>query len=171
MQSFITSPLLFDFFVLTLCPQFVEEQAIDRVHRLNQTVDVKIYKMTVKDTVEARILNLQERKRELANATIEGKSAATKLTMKDMLDLFRHDAETKFDDRSMDFAAKTRLLDSNSSDDRNDKENRSAASGPASVSASSSFSGQGQRASPPVMESSVKANRSVQENSVYGRRW
>jgi SNF2 family DNA or RNA helicase len=72
---------------------FVEEQAIDRVHRLNQTQDVVVYKMTVKDTVEARILDLQERKRELANATIEGKSAAAKLTLQDMLKLFRHDAE------------------------------------------------------------------------------
>jgi SNF2 family DNA or RNA helicase len=72
---------------------FVEEQAIDRVHRLNQTQDVVVYKMTVKDTVEARILDLQDRKRELANATIEGKSAAAKLTLQDMLKLFRHDAE------------------------------------------------------------------------------
>ncbi len=72
---------------------FVEEQAIDRVHRLNQTQDVIVYKMTIKDTVEARILDLQNRKRELANATIEGKSAAAKLTMDDMLDLFRHDKE------------------------------------------------------------------------------
>ena len=72
---------------------FVEEQAIDRVHRLNQTQDVIVYKMTVKDTVEARILDLQERKRELANATVEGKTAAAKLTLQDMLKLFRHDAE------------------------------------------------------------------------------
>ncbi|KAK2836850.1 hypothetical protein FQN49_006659, partial [Arthroderma sp. PD_2] len=41
---------------------FVEEQAIDRVHRLNQTVDVKVYKLTIKGTVEERILELQERK-------------------------------------------------------------------------------------------------------------
>lgn len=72
---------------------FVEEQAIDRVHRLNQTEDVIVYKMTIKDTVEARILDLQDRKRELANATIEGKTAAAKLTMKDMLELFDHGKE------------------------------------------------------------------------------
>ena len=73
---------------------FVEEQAIDRVHRLNQTQDVVVYKMTIKDTVEARILELQEKKRELANATIEGKKGGLKLTLQDMLKLFRHDAET-----------------------------------------------------------------------------
>jgi SNF2 family DNA or RNA helicase len=72
---------------------FVEEQAIDRVHRLNQTQDVIVHKLTIKDTVESRIVELQERKRELANATIEGKQMAAKLTLQDMLKLFRHDAE------------------------------------------------------------------------------
>ncbi|KAK4945428.1 hypothetical protein LTR10_015323 [Elasticomyces elasticus] len=74
---------------------FVEEQAIDRVHRLNQTQDVKVYKLTVKDTVEERILDLQEKKRELANATIEGKKGAMKLTLQDMLKLFGRDAESE----------------------------------------------------------------------------
>lgn len=72
---------------------FVEEQAIDRVHRLNQTRDVVVYKLTVADTVEARILELQEKKRALAEAAIEGKAAAGKLNMKDILKLFRRDAE------------------------------------------------------------------------------
>nr|KAK5448698.1 hypothetical protein LTR18_001786 [Exophiala xenobiotica] len=72
---------------------FVEEQAIDRVHRLNQTVDVKVYKLTVKGTVEERILALQEKKRELANAAIEGRKGAMKLTLQDMLKLFGRDAE------------------------------------------------------------------------------
>lgn len=74
---------------------FVEEQAIDRVHRLNQTQDVIVHKITIADSVEERILDLQERKRELANATIEGGKAmgAGKLSMTEMLKLFRHDAE------------------------------------------------------------------------------
>ena len=46
------------------------------------------------DTVEARILELQESKRKLANAAIEGaKGANNKLTMKDMMKLFRREAE------------------------------------------------------------------------------
>ena len=72
---------------------FVEEQAIDRVHRLNQTQDVIVYKLTIKDTVEERIVELQEKKRELANATIEGQKGGMKLTLQDMLKLFKHDAE------------------------------------------------------------------------------
>ncbi|KAL9088072.1 MAG: hypothetical protein Q9159_003270, partial [Coniocarpon cinnabarinum] len=54
---------------------FVEEQAIDRVHRLNQTKDVTVYRLTVRDSVEARIIALQEKKRELARAAIEGGKA------------------------------------------------------------------------------------------------
>lgn len=84
----------------------MEEQAIDRVHRLNQTLDVKIYKMIVKDTVEERILDLQDRKRELANLTIEGKTAAAKLTMTDMMALFGRDAESRYAGRQGDLDLK-----------------------------------------------------------------
>ncbi|KAL4885261.1 SNF2 family N-terminal domain-containing protein [Aspergillus karnatakaensis] len=91
--------------------------AIDRVHRLNQTVDVKIYKMIIKDTVEERILDLQNRKRELANVTIEGKTAAAKLTMNDMMALFGKDAELRYtgdNQNRLDFSPqKGSLLNSN----------------------------------------------------------
>lgn len=69
---------------------FVEEQAIDRVHRLNQTVDVHVYKLTVGNSVEERIIELQDKKRELAKAAIEGGKAVAKLTMKDIMSLFGH---------------------------------------------------------------------------------
>lgn len=70
---------------------FVEEQAIDRVHRLTQTVDVIVYKLTVENTVEERILELQEKKRLLAATAIEGgaKKESLKLGLNEMLDLFR----------------------------------------------------------------------------------
>ncbi|KAI0863920.1 hypothetical protein F4860DRAFT_466340 [Xylaria cubensis] len=71
---------------------FVEEQAIDRVHRLTQTVDVIVYKLTVKNTVEERILELQEKKRLLAVAAIESgaKKESLKLGLQEMLELFKH---------------------------------------------------------------------------------
>lgn len=74
---------------------FVEEQAIDRVHRLNQTTDVIVHKLTIKGSVEERILELQERKRELAKQTIEGQKGlgAGKLTLQDMMKLFGHEGE------------------------------------------------------------------------------
>lgn len=75
--------------------QFVEEQAIDRVHRLTQKIDVIIYKLTIKDSVEERILDLQEKKRELSKQAIEGgaKGNLGKLGMKEIMQLFRRDAE------------------------------------------------------------------------------
>lgn len=82
-----------------ILPQFVEEQAIDRVHRLTQTVDVVVYKLTVRDTVEERILALQDKKRLLAMHAIEGGTKknkdSLKLSLQDLLNLFkpRHDNE------------------------------------------------------------------------------
>ena len=75
----------------------MEEQAIDRVHRLNQTVDVVVYRLTIAGTVEERIFELQEQKRALAEAAVEGKAVA-KLSMKDILNLFKHDAENQWRD-------------------------------------------------------------------------
>ncbi|KAM0723933.1 hypothetical protein Q7P37_000924 [Cladosporium fusiforme] len=96
---------------------FVEEQAIDRVHRLNQPVDVKVFRLTVRNTVEEKILALQEKKRQLAAAAIEGGKAVGKLSMQDILQLFRRDAEEVggVDEEDAAFAAKfggdSKLLD------------------------------------------------------------
>lgn len=97
---------------------FVEEQAIDRVHRLNQTVDVKVFRLTIRDSVEERILALQERKRELAAAAIEGAgNKVGKLTMQDIMTLFKHDGggigAHEQEDREMwaKFGADAKLLD------------------------------------------------------------
>ena len=45
----------------------VEEQASDRAHRIGQTKSVFVYKLIAADTVEERILELQERKAALAS--------------------------------------------------------------------------------------------------------
>lgn len=66
------------------------------MHRLNQTKDVTIYRLTIADTVEERILTLQEAKRALATAALEGGKSVAKLSMQDILALFRHDAEHKY---------------------------------------------------------------------------
>jgi hypothetical protein len=94
----------------------VEEQAIDRVHRLNQTVDVTVYRLSIHNSVEERILELQEAKRKLAEAAIEGGKAIGKLSMKDILNLFKRDAEfdSRHDGELDDHAlfTKTRVLES-----------------------------------------------------------
>ncbi len=53
----------------------VEDQATDRAHRIGQTKVVTSYKLITRDTVEEKILTLQNRKREIIQATIGGEEA------------------------------------------------------------------------------------------------
>lgn len=131
----------------------MEEQAIDRVHRLNQTLDVKIYKLIVKDTVEERILDLQDRKRELANLTIEGKTAAAKLTMTDMMALFGRDAESRYAGRQGELDLKQPGVLLQATDE----------SGAMRAMGTSSTRDRERQQS--------KRVPAREENSVYGRRW
>ena len=48
----------------------VEQQAIDRTHRIGQTKNIFAYRMICKDTIEDKILQLQDKKRSLAKDLI-----------------------------------------------------------------------------------------------------
>jgi superfamily II DNA or RNA helicase len=48
----------------------VEAQAIDRSHRIGQTRNVFAYRLIARDTVEQKILDLQQKKRDLAEAIL-----------------------------------------------------------------------------------------------------
>ncbi|KAL1873387.1 hypothetical protein Plec18167_006438 [Paecilomyces lecythidis] len=50
---------------------YIEEQAIDRAHRIGQMREVRIHRVLVKNTVEDRILALQEKKRELIEGALD----------------------------------------------------------------------------------------------------
>jgi superfamily II DNA or RNA helicase len=52
----------------------VEDQATDRAHRIGQTKVVTSYKLITRDTVEEKILTLQNRKRKIIQATIGGEA-------------------------------------------------------------------------------------------------
>jgi SWI/SNF-related matrix-associated actin-dependent regulator of chromatin subfamily A3 len=53
----------------------VEEQAADRVHRLGQSRDVSVHRYVVKESIEGRMLLMQEEKRKLMMAAFERKVA------------------------------------------------------------------------------------------------
>jgi|GEM_PF-315664 len=63
----------------------VEAQAVDRAHRIGQDRPVIAYRLIAKETVEEKILALQETKRDLADAVLSaGGSALTKLSAEDL---------------------------------------------------------------------------------------
>jgi non-specific serine/threonine protein kinase len=67
----------------------VEQQAIDRTHRIGQTKNIFAYRMICKDTIEDKILNLQERKKILAKELIsDDQSFVKSLSREDVEYLF-----------------------------------------------------------------------------------
>jgi hypothetical protein len=65
----------------------VEEQAADRAHRFGQERPVMVYRMVTKDTVEERILALQERKRRIADVALGDAGQAGGITRDELLAL------------------------------------------------------------------------------------
>lgn len=67
-----------------------EDQAADRAHRIGQTRPVTVYRLIAKDTIEEGILELQGRKRELADIALAEGGAAGGITRNDLLHLLSH---------------------------------------------------------------------------------
>ena len=67
----------------------VEQQAIDRTHRIGQTKNIFAYRLICKDSLEEKMLQLQEQKRILANDLVGDDNAMMKrLSKEDVVFLF-----------------------------------------------------------------------------------
>ena len=74
---------------------FAEDQAADRAHRIGQQKEVRVLRLAVPGTVEDRILQLQQKKRDVAAEILggvvrsnSGNSAAARLSDDDLRQLF-----------------------------------------------------------------------------------
>jgi SNF2 family DNA or RNA helicase len=67
----------------------VMEQASDRAHRIGQRKTVRVYNIVSKDTIEEKIVKLQEKKKGLADSVItEGAQFINKMEQADIQELF-----------------------------------------------------------------------------------
>ena len=65
----------------------VEAQATDRAHRIGQQRIVTSIKLIARDTVEERVLRMQEKKRELLEGTVDAEATLERLSTKDLQEL------------------------------------------------------------------------------------
>ena len=74
-----------------------ENQATDRAHRIGQKNTIEVIKLICKGTIEEKILELQNKKKLLADALNEGKdidkNLISKLSADDIKDLLNTDNE------------------------------------------------------------------------------
>jgi SNF2 family DNA or RNA helicase len=66
----------------------VEQQAADRAHRIGQKKVVQVFKLVAQGTIEEKILELQQRKKDLIEEIVQpGESSLTTLTEEDIREL------------------------------------------------------------------------------------
>ena len=73
----------------------VEDQALQRVHRIGQKKKVRAYRIAVQNSMDERILDLQTKKSEIINGAMgegtidENSTAGKKLSLEDLKNLFK----------------------------------------------------------------------------------
>ena len=66
----------------------VTDQASDRAYRIGQKKSVQIIKLAAKNTIEEKILKLQEQKRAIANDIITAENNLKNMSAEEILELF-----------------------------------------------------------------------------------
>ncbi|MEM1215702.1 MAG: DEAD/DEAH box helicase, partial [Bacteroidota bacterium] len=69
----------------------VEDQAADRAHRIGQKKPVTVYRLVIEQTIEEKIVQLHNQKRDLADSLLQGTDSSTKITAKELLRILKNE--------------------------------------------------------------------------------
>ena len=69
----------------------IEDQASDRAHRYGQSKPVTIYRLVTENTIEEKIIELHNTKRDLADSLLEGSDQSAKLSVTELMDLIKEE--------------------------------------------------------------------------------
>ena len=67
----------------------VEDQASDRAHRIGQVHPVTIYRLITQNTIEEKIVQLHQKKRDLANSLLAGAEISSRVSVEELLGLIQ----------------------------------------------------------------------------------
>ncbi|HUB07844.1 MAG TPA: DEAD/DEAH box helicase [Myxococcales bacterium] len=67
----------------------VEDQAVDRVHRIGQAKEVSVYRLVARGTVEEKILDLKQRKRDMSGRLLSAEGGSGAFTAAEVEELLR----------------------------------------------------------------------------------
>jgi SNF2 family DNA or RNA helicase len=81
-------------FVIHLDPWWnpaIEDQASDRAHRIGQNRPVTVYRLVAEHTIEEKIIQLHNSKRDLADSLLEGSDQSAKLSLAELMALIKEE--------------------------------------------------------------------------------
>jgi len=67
----------------------IEDQASDRAHRIGQTRPVTIYRLVAENTIEEKIIQLHNTKRDLADSLLEGSDQSARMSLNELVSLIQ----------------------------------------------------------------------------------
>ncbi|MDR1592881.1 MAG: DEAD/DEAH box helicase [Prevotellaceae bacterium] len=68
----------------------IEDQASDRAHRIGQNRPVTVYRLVAEQTIEEKIIQLHNTKRDLADSLLEGSDQSAKLSINELMELIKN---------------------------------------------------------------------------------